>query len=147
MLECVFLTLRRVFDFSRRSGRWPLKKQDYKKFCHRKYMPQLIGDAFESWAFHGQAELSWVILSSQFSTILVAWVKGSNFEDTGSNNARFVMVQWYGCNLLRSSGLSWMSFLTLELCNYSREDCRLPSINQNIKRNLVRKIYMHMLQF
>ena len=42
------------------------KKKDYKKFCHRKYMPQLIGNAFESWAFHGQAELSRVILSSQF---------------------------------------------------------------------------------
>ena len=119
------------------------KKKDYKKLCHRKYMLQLIDNAFENWAFHRQAELSRVILSSQFWTILVAWVKGLNFKDTGSNNARFVMVQWYASYLLRSSGLSWMSFLTLELFNHSREECRLPYINQNIKRNLDRKIYIY----
>ena len=43
-----------------------LKKKDYKKLCHQKYMPQLIDNAFENWAFHRQAELSRVILSSQF---------------------------------------------------------------------------------
>ena len=42
------------------------KKKDYKKLCPRKYMPQLIGNAFENWVFHRQAELSRVILSSQF---------------------------------------------------------------------------------
>jgi len=50
-------------------------------------MPQLIDNAFENWAFHRQAELSRVILSSQFWTILVGqglelrrhWIKQCTF--------------------------------------------------------------------
>ena len=105
------LALGRVVDFSRRSGRWPLQKR---------LLQEILSSKIYS-AVNWQCICIWKLGISLTSL-------NSNCKDTGSNNARLVMVQWYGSNLFRSSGLSWMSFLTLELCNHSREDNKFSSL-------------------